>query len=206
MKELLFLLVLFVSNVIQAITGFAGTVLAMPPSVYLLGLDHAKVVLNVMAWLSGLMIAVTGYRHINWKELLKMSAVMLVGMFAGIQICRIVKSENILLTIYGIIIVVVALKNLCIHTEKKLPDLILWIVDPGRDNSWYVCIRRGFTCDLCNTGTERKRRISCDSGPCMGGAEFFSDGYPVQERPGWNGRYSTDLYQYPAITYSYMVR
>lgn len=95
---------------------------------YLLGLDHAKVVLNVMAWLSGLMIAVTGYRHINWKELLKMSAVMLVGMFAGIQICRIVKSENILLTIYGIIIVVVALKNLCIHTEKKLPDLILWIV------------------------------------------------------------------------------
>ena len=111
MKELLFLLVLFVSNVIQAITGFAGTVLAMPPSVYLLGLDHAKVVLNVMAWLSGLMIAVTGYRHINWKELL-----------------RIVKSENILLTIYGIIIVVVALKNLCIHTEKKLPDLILWIV------------------------------------------------------------------------------
>ena len=128
MKELLFLLVLFVSNVIQAITGFAGTVLAMPPSVYLLGLDHAKVVLNVMAWLSGLMIAVTGYRHINWKELLKMSAVMLFGMFAGIQICRIVKSENILLTIYGIIIVVVALKNLCIHTEKKLPDLILWIV------------------------------------------------------------------------------
>lgn len=128
MKELLFLLVLFVSNVIQAITGFAGTVLAMPPSVYLLGLDHAKVVLNVMAWLSGLMIAVTGYRHINWKELLKMSAVMLVGMFAGIQIFRIVKSENILLTIYGIIIVVVALKNLCIHTEKKLPDLILWIV------------------------------------------------------------------------------
>ena len=128
MKELLFLLVLFVSNVIQAITGFAGTVLAMPPSVYLLGLDHAKMVLNVMAWLSGLMIAVTGYRHINWKELLKMSAVMLVGMFAGIQIFRIVKSENILLTIYGIIIVVVALKNLCIHTEKKLPDLILWIV------------------------------------------------------------------------------
>ena len=48
MKELLFLLVLFVSNVIQAITGFAGTVLAMPPSVYLLGLDHAKVVL--MLW------------------------------------------------------------------------------------------------------------------------------------------------------------
>lgn len=202
MKELLFLLVLFVSNVIQAITGFAGTVLAMPPSVYLLGLDHAKVVLNVMAWLSGLMIAVTGYRHINWKELLKMSAVMLVGMFAGIQICRIVKSDNIWNHN----------RRSCIkesvhpYREKTSGSHFVDSSDPGRDNSWYVCIRRGFTCDLCNTGTERKRRISCDSGPCMGGAEFFSDGYPVQERPGWNGRYSTDLYQYPAITYSYMVR
>ena len=48
MKEIIFLFVLFVANVIQAITGFAGTVLAMPPSIYLLGMDNAKVVLNVM--------------------------------------------------------------------------------------------------------------------------------------------------------------
>ncbi len=37
---------------------------------------------------------------------------------------------------------------------------------------------------------KEKEEFRCDSGPCMGGAEFFSDGYPVQERPGWNGRYS----------------
>ena len=128
MKELLFLIVLFVSNVIQAITGFAGTVLAMPPSVYLLGLDHAKVILNAMAWFSGLMIAVTGYRHINWKELIKMSGFMLVGMFAGVQICRVVESEDILLTVYGIVIVAVALKNLCIHSERKFSPVILGII------------------------------------------------------------------------------
>lgn len=128
MKELLFLIVLFVSNVIQAITGFAGTVLAMPPSVYLLGLDHAKVILNAMAWFSGLMIAVTGYRHINWKELIKMSGFMLVGMFAGVQICRVVESEDVLLTLYGIVIVAVALKNLCIHSERKFSPVILGII------------------------------------------------------------------------------
>lgn len=62
---------LFVANVIQAITGFAGTVLAMPPSIYLLGMDNAKVVLNVMALLSGLMIAVMSYHHMNksYKDL-----------------------------------------------------------------------------------------------------------------------------------------
>lgn len=118
MKDLLFLIVLFVSNVIQAITGFAGTVLAMPPSAYLLGLDHAKVVLNAMAWLSGLMIAVTGWRDINRKELAKMSAVMLLGMAAGVRVCALVPSESTLLTVYGVVIIAVALKNLCIRTER----------------------------------------------------------------------------------------
>lgn len=60
-KILLFQLVLFFANTVQAITGFAGTVLAMPPSTYLLGLDNAKVVLNAMAWVSGLMIAIMNY-------------------------------------------------------------------------------------------------------------------------------------------------
>ena len=72
MKEIIFLFVLFVANVIQAITGFAGTVLAMPPSIYLLGMDNAKVVLNVMALLSGLMIAVMSYHHMNKKEVLEL--------------------------------------------------------------------------------------------------------------------------------------
>ena len=132
-----------------------------------------------------------------------MSAVMLVGMFAGIQICRIVKSENILLTIYGIIIVVVALKNLCIHTEKKLPDLILWIVLILAGIIHGMFVSGGALLVIYATQVLKEKE---EFRPCMGGAEFFSDGYPVQERPGWNGRYSTDLYQYLAITYSYMVR
>ena len=160
-----------------------------------------------MAWLSGLMIAVTGYRHINWKELLKMSAVMLFGMFAGIQICRIVKSENILLTIYGIIIVVVALKNLCIHTEKKLPDLILWIVLILAGIIHGMFVSGGALLVIYATQVlKEKEEFRATVAPVWVVLNFFSDGYPVQERPGWNGRYSTDLYQYPAITYSYMVR
>lgn len=37
MKDIIFLIVLFIANVIQAITGFAGTVLAMPGIYILLG-------------------------------------------------------------------------------------------------------------------------------------------------------------------------
>lgn len=107
MKDIIFLIVLFIANVIQAITGFAGTVLAMPPSMFLLGVDNAKVVLNVMALLSGLLIAISGYKRINKKELLKICVFMLIGMAVGILLCKVI-SLNSLLIIYGIIIIVIA--------------------------------------------------------------------------------------------------
>ncbi len=45
MKDIIFLIVLFIANVIQAITGFAGTVLAMPASMFLLGVDKPRLYL-----------------------------------------------------------------------------------------------------------------------------------------------------------------
>ena len=48
-RDALFLVVLFVANTVQAITGFAGTVLAMPFSILLIGANEAKVVLGIMA-------------------------------------------------------------------------------------------------------------------------------------------------------------
>ncbi len=47
-KKILFLLVVFFTNIIQGITGFAGTMLAMPPSVMLVGFDTAKPILNAL--------------------------------------------------------------------------------------------------------------------------------------------------------------
>ena len=128
MKEIIFLFVLFVANVIQAITGFAGTVLAMPPSIYLLGMDNAKVVLNVMALLSGLMIAVMSYHHMNKKEVIKICVCMVAGMTIGIQICKTVPSEQILLIIYGVIILLIAGKNLVCHRQRTLPKALLLVI------------------------------------------------------------------------------
>lgn len=128
MKEFVFLIVLFFANVIQAITGFAGTVLAMPPSIFLLGMNDAKVVLNIMALISGFLIAVSGLKKIQWKELLKMIVFMLAGMAGGVAICTFVESNSLLLRIYGIIIVLIALKNIFIKKELDLPKWALIIV------------------------------------------------------------------------------
>ncbi|HAR88858.1 MAG TPA: sulfite exporter TauE/SafE family protein [Ruminococcaceae bacterium] len=123
MKDIIFLIVLFIANVIQAITGFAGTVLAMPASMFLLGVDNAKVVLNVIALLSGLLIAISSYKRIN-KKLLKICVFMLIGMAVRILLCKVI-SSNSLLIIYGIIIIVIAGKNLLFHKEHKLPQAFL---------------------------------------------------------------------------------
>lgn len=127
MKEFIFLIVLFIANIIQAITGFAGTVLAMPASMYLLGIDNAKVVLNMMALISGLLIAISSYKSINKKELLKICTIMIIGMCIGIQLCKVISSEWLLI-VYGIIIIVVAGKNLLIHKERQLPGILLLCV------------------------------------------------------------------------------
>lgn len=127
-SEILFLIVLFFANAVQAITGFAGTVLAMPPSSYLIGLDNAKVVLNVMAWISGLLIAIMNYKNIQWIELIKIIIFMLFGMLIGIRICEVVHSDSILLTVYGVIILIIALKNLIFKKEVKIHKSVLLIV------------------------------------------------------------------------------
>ena len=38
-REILVFLILFAANLIQAITGFAGTLLGMPPTIQLIGVE-----------------------------------------------------------------------------------------------------------------------------------------------------------------------
>ena len=73
MKQLLFLLLVFVTNIIQSITGFAGTLLAMPAGMLLLGMNEAKAVLNVMGLAASLMIAISNRKEINLREVGKIS-------------------------------------------------------------------------------------------------------------------------------------
>ena len=128
MKELLFLAVLFGANVVQAITGFAGTVLAMPPSMYLLGVDNAKTILNLMALLSGVMIAVSDFHHIRWRELGKICVFMGAGMTAGIALCDYIGTGDVFLRIYGCMITAISIKNLLIRKQYILPKALLLLI------------------------------------------------------------------------------
>ena len=48
MNYIAFYIVIFLTNVIQGITGFAGTILAMPPGLMLVGYDVEIPILNLL--------------------------------------------------------------------------------------------------------------------------------------------------------------
>ncbi len=110
-REILVFLILFAANLIQAITGFAGTLLGMPPTIQLIGVDEAKSVLAILDQLSCLLIVLTGFRHINWKEFGKMAVLMVIGMFLGMKIFEVFPIQQ-LLTLYGVMILCIALWKL----------------------------------------------------------------------------------------------
>lgn len=127
MKQLLFFLILFITNTIQAITGFAGTLLAMPVSILLLGVQEAKVILNIMAFLSCLWIALKECKNIKWKICAKILGWMGIGMGVGIWLFQKI-SLDFLLPMYGIMILIIAGKNLLVKKTYKVSDWLLIIV------------------------------------------------------------------------------
>ena len=109
-EEILFLLVVFGANVIQGITGFAGTLLAMPASILLIGPDKAKAILNVMAVLSCAIIVGQSYRQIDVRELGKIIAGMAVGMALGMELYALLPL-SFLLPLYGAFIIAVGVRK-----------------------------------------------------------------------------------------------
>lgn len=127
LKEILFLIVVFVSNIIQAITGFAGTMLAMPASMILIGVNEAKSILNVMGIISCLILTIKNYKSINRKEFIKITIFMFIGMIFGISLFKIAPI-NILLKIYAVIIILIAVKNMFVKNKIALPNFIMILI------------------------------------------------------------------------------
>lgn len=127
-KDLIVFIILFGANLLQAITGFAGTLISMPPTIKLIGVGEAKALLNAIAQISSLMIVCTGFKHINWKEFARMFICMIIGMAAGIKIFEIFPLHQLLI-LYGIMIITIALKKLLFsRTSQKKPSLPQWFM------------------------------------------------------------------------------
>lgn len=120
-------LILFAANFLQAITGFAGTLIAMPPTMKLIGVDSAKALLNAIAQISSLMIVCSSYQSIRWKEVFKMLIGMFIGMAIGLWIYAHFPMHQ-LLVCYGILIIAIALKKLFFPSEWVLSKGMQYVI------------------------------------------------------------------------------
>lgn len=126
-KLALFAAAIFISNIVQSLTGFAGVMLSIPPSMILFGPDMAKAVVNAIAWLVSVWIMWKNRQYINQKEILRIITLMLAGMAIGLYVYAKMDAA-IMVPMYGTIIIAAALKNLLMKpSDKNLPN---WIAIP----------------------------------------------------------------------------
>ena len=118
LKFVIFATAIFVSNIVQALTGFAGVMLSIPPSMLLFGPDMAIAVINALCWGVSVVLAWRNRRYLNLKGVLTIVGFMLAGMAIGVKLYSLV-SPQIIGPVYGGIIVAAALKNLLVKPSEK---------------------------------------------------------------------------------------
>lgn len=123
-REILFILVVFCTYTVEGITGFAGTMLAMPISMTLLGVREAKLILNIVTLIVSSMIGYKTYKDINKKELLKIILLMLVGLAVGLYLFQILPVPG-LAYLYGVFIIIIAVRGLFVKEQKSHSKAVL---------------------------------------------------------------------------------
>lgn len=124
--DALFILIIFLSNIIQTITGFAGTALAMPLSLKLEGSDIAKPVLNLVALLVSLYVVIRHFKDIDIKHFFVILFSVGAGFGFGYLVDLIPIEGKILLYIYGSIVIVMSILFFFIDFEKV--NLPYWLM------------------------------------------------------------------------------
>ena len=113
MSEILFYIVIFLANIIQGITGFAGTILAMPFSIHLVGYLVAKPILNVLGIIAGIYVVVGGYKNVNIRELKRVTCDMGIGIIVGILVKHFFTGhERLLYAALGIFVIGIGARGL----------------------------------------------------------------------------------------------
>ncbi|HWQ22402.1 MAG TPA: sulfite exporter TauE/SafE family protein [Clostridia bacterium] len=107
----LFGLVVLATHFIQGITGFGCAVLAMPFCILLTGIDTARPVLTVLALVLDVYLLAVSWKHVNWRQYLRILAFVLPGLPVGMVAYNILP-ETTLMHILAVFMVVVGIQGL----------------------------------------------------------------------------------------------
>lgn len=122
-KYILFFLIVFLTNIIQAITGFAGNLLSMPFSILLIGVEKSVTILNILTIFSCIIIVAKNHTYINYNELKKIIFYMVIGIMIGIYLEDILPL-NITLKSYALFIILIAISKLKSKKQRDISRLV----------------------------------------------------------------------------------
>ena len=114
---LLFGLTIVATHFLEGVTGFGCTVMAMPFSILLLGLDAARPVLTLYGFLMAVYIIVISHRKIQWKHFFKMISALILGLPLGILFYNYL-SKDILQKALGVFMILISVRGLLIAFQK----------------------------------------------------------------------------------------
>ncbi len=123
LNSVLFVLVVLFGVFVQAAAGFGGPLISMPIGILLVGVGLAKPVITVAALLVGITVVISEYRHINLKELLKMTAVMLIGVVFGLWVFGTLQL-TFLLILYAAVIILIGVRRLFFPGKLRVPRFV----------------------------------------------------------------------------------
>jgi uncharacterized membrane protein YfcA len=132
-------LIIFLSNVVQTITGFAGTLLAMPPAIALVGISTAKMTLNFFGLAASLVIWMQNRKHSRKKEVQKMIGFMGMGMILGYVLEHVISTDG-LVKGYAVFLILFGVYK-CVWKKKpnrKTVVGIIILVLAGMIHEWFV--------------------------------------------------------------------
>lgn len=117
---LIFVVVLALANVLQAITGFAGAPLSMPICISLAGISDARASITLVFLISTAVVALQNLKVINPKKLATMIFFMVIGMIPGLWLFDRLPTKALML-LYGIIVVLIGFVKLVSKSKNEMP-------------------------------------------------------------------------------------
>ncbi|MFV0413727.1 MAG: sulfite exporter TauE/SafE family protein [Oscillospiraceae bacterium] len=116
-RKILFVLLFFVTNAIQTITGFGGGILTVPFAMLLVGKNLAAGQVNLLGLPLSLFIACKERAYIRWEYLAKIVVFMSLGILLG-ALVQSYLSFTLLYKLYGCFILV-SVGVLALRKEQK---------------------------------------------------------------------------------------
>ncbi len=120
-RNILFGLLSLLTHVIEGITGFGSTALALPFGIVLAGVAVAVPVLSVHAWLLSAFVLCTAWRHVVWREYVRVMIPVLIGLPLGMWAYASLP-EPLLKTVLGVFMVVVSVLGLIRAFSGRKPE------------------------------------------------------------------------------------